>query len=309
MMAVVFVLSALAMVGLAVAYPEPGDYTIEPEPPKQEKPTEHADDGLLGGIVSILHNTPRFSGDRDEPDAGRSARLRLIGKAILEAARTEGPSANFAPAELAASLAAVGQHETGWARYVGEGRCEDGPPGMRCDPGPDGKPQARGYWQLWRSSCSGLWALEDLHRKPFDYLDGQVYAGARCAAVRLVRERERCFGRNKKGIIAGMFGGYMGRCDAPAAGQRVKTYETFVAVLELGSWPQPRAGFRPLGKRAPAERRAAAALLKEPVGTWRELDVDGRQVAALVTFHWRELSAPNPPRGWHRGVSLYERAN
>jgi hypothetical protein len=58
-----------------------------------------------------------------------------VAVAIAQAARSR---------EEAALLVAQGWHESRWAAYVLEGRCQDGPPGARCDEG-----RARGPWQVW----------------------------------------------------------------------------------------------------------------------------------------------------------------
>ena len=53
-------------------------------------------------------------------------------------------------ATMAALLIAKGKAESGFAQYVHEGRCTDGPIGARCDSDKHGVPRAHGLWQAWR---------------------------------------------------------------------------------------------------------------------------------------------------------------
>lgn len=71
---------------------------------------------------------------------GDPALLRPVAEAIDRVGKTR---------EERVALVVDGWFESRYAAYVLEGRCLDGPRGARCDPGKDGKPRARGPWQVW----------------------------------------------------------------------------------------------------------------------------------------------------------------
>jgi len=106
--------------------------------------------------------------DRGDTVAARRDLYRPTAAAIADVARSP---------EEAAALVAVAYGETRLARYVLEGRCLDGPVGQQCDKGRDGKPRARGPWQVW-GWCVEAW------RHP-DGSPESIRGGAACAARRL----------------------------------------------------------------------------------------------------------------------------
>lgn len=119
--------------------------------------------------------------------------------------------------ELAACIT-LGIHESRWARYVGEGRCRDGPQGERCDPDRHGRPRARGWWQLHRSACPALW------RTPLGSSEA-IQAGARCAVAVWRGALWRCRGRHPAGPLAGAYAGYRGLdCEWPGGVRRARTH-------------------------------------------------------------------------------------
>lgn len=76
---------------------------------------------------------------------GEPELIRPVAEVIDRVARTR---------EERAALIADGWFESRFARYVIEGRCQDGPKGARCDPDKNGVPRARGVWQVWHY-CKG----------------------------------------------------------------------------------------------------------------------------------------------------------
>lgn len=253
-------------------------------------------DPLASAVHTALWGTPASALDRKETVEARWSRLYDVARAIEAAARSSKFSS---PVTVAAALLALGQHESTWARYIGEDRCSDGPPGMQCDPDESGTPRARGYWQLHRSACPEIWQ----HAPSAE----RLMLEAECAANAFARAADRCFSKHPDGVMAGALGGYRGKCDAPDADLRRRTWAVYVDVLERGGWPIPPVGAleweRRRGKRTPAEARRARALLDEPVETWVELE-PGR-LGALVEWHWHDFGGAARPRGWHKGVSLF----
>jgi len=80
----------------------------------------------------------------------RAGRLRSPARAAVQA--TSDPL-------IRAAVLVQGKHESRYARYVGEGRCSEGPRGSRCDPDRAGKPRAATYWQVWRAACPAAHAV------------------------------------------------------------------------------------------------------------------------------------------------------
>lgn len=77
------------------------------------------------GTLAVLEAFPAHVTDRNEPN--RKARLEAIARAVDAA--TDDPTER-------AALLTLGRYESGWARFVMEGRCSEGPRGAReCDSG------------------------------------------------------------------------------------------------------------------------------------------------------------------------------
>lgn len=149
-----------------------------------------------GPILAVLLSLQPHGTDAGEHPDARELRLAPVASAISGAART---------LQEAAALIAQGQGETGFAAYVLEGRCHEGPRGARCDPDRQGRARARGPWQVWRVACPDAWELpvghESLHRE------------AACALRLLRAGRMRC--QSWVGAFASLGGG--ARCSSPTA--------------------------------------------------------------------------------------------
>ena len=120
-------------------------------------------------ILLALLALPQYAADRDDSPEARCELYRPVAVAIAETARTP---------EQAAALITQAWHETRLARYVLEGRCQDGPRGARCDPDKHGVPRARGPWQLWRAACKA----DDLRGQAKCVLGTMQLGLARCAS-------------------------------------------------------------------------------------------------------------------------------
>jgi hypothetical protein len=162
---------------------------------------------LLASILAVLMVLPPAESDVSEPTAHRWARLADTAEAIAIASeRACGPEARKPiwlgdPPHLAARLVALGWGESRYARYVGAGRCLDGPLGSQCDPHPrTGEPRARSYWQLWRVAAPEVWYLPAGGPR-------ELRAAAWAAARRLSGARTRCRGRGVS-EFAGAYAGY-----------------------------------------------------------------------------------------------------
>lgn len=151
-------------------------------------------------LLLLLIAMPRWHGDRDDTEEQRRAILAPVA-AAQHAACKDAPKL-LAGSRCYAALTAVAQHETHLARYILEGRCEDGPRGQRCDWDDSTKqPRARGAYQIWQSVCPEAW------RHPAGSAES-TRLEARCAVRRLTGAYYRCRGRHPGGDWAGMFAGY-----------------------------------------------------------------------------------------------------
>lgn len=124
------------------------------------------------------------------PDQGsaeeRDALLRPVAAVIVEA--TGGDAAR------ASALVAIGNAESAFARYVLEGRCQDGPAGARCD----------WDYRRRRNNARGPWQVHDWCRQSWDYPEASreaLLGEARCADLMVRRAWARC--RTQVGIYAG----------------------------------------------------------------------------------------------------------
>ena len=79
------------------------------------------------------------------------------------------------------------------------------------------------------------------------------------------------------------------------------------AALLLASHLATRPPARvPMVHITPAVVRLAKGFLDLPMGTERYLEVDGRRCVFVVEPHWHPMNFVGGPRGWHKGVSVYE---
>lgn len=160
-------------------------------------------------LVAMLE-LPHYVADRHEPESVRAELLRPYAEEVSFQARTP---------EEAARVIAAGQHESGFARYVLEGRCAEGPPGQRCD---DGK--ARGFAQLHLAAC------RDAHAQPVN-TRLSIALEVRCVFRQLRAAEQRCAGRALT-PLHGAFAGYAGRpCNWRGADARVKTARRVLEAL------------------------------------------------------------------------------
>lgn len=137
-------------------------------------------------VLAILMKFPEY-----EPEDAEAKRARLSIAAGAIVAASDGDVVRVG------RLIALGRVESGFARYVGEGRCEDGPKDARCDPDQSGRPTSRTYWQQKERTCPETWS------HPEGSVD-EIYAAARCADEKLRG------GLNGCGTLAGAFGVYAG---------------------------------------------------------------------------------------------------
>lgn len=154
---------------------------------------------LRDAILLVLLAQGPHTTDLDEGEASRRARLDAVASAIAEASERYAD-----PPRVAAALLVIGRRESHWARYVGEGRCSEGPVGMRCDPDKKGVARARTYWQLWSKACAPAWEASPGSRE-------ELSAAAKCAAGLWVGASQRCQDA-PDGAIAGAFAGYRSGC-------------------------------------------------------------------------------------------------
>ncbi len=164
----------------------------------------------LAPVLAAALSLAVYTGDRAETADEREALLTPVAYEISTVART--------PSE-GAFLVALAFHESGFARYVIEGRCSDGPPGQRCDGG-----KARGVFQLHKAACRAAWAEPAGSRS-------SLRAEATCALSLLRWGGQQCREHALTPAI-GAFGMYAGRgCHWSGAEARTRT----VTVL-LGKW-------------------------------------------------------------------------
>jgi hypothetical protein len=167
-------------------------------------------------ILKIINSLPPFAYEPvSETAIERETRLTPVAEAIYWASDIR--PAGVSRLAQAAALIALAHHETGLAKYVGDGNCLAGPVGMQCDPDKfTGIPRARGYWQHWKVSCPKLWKTEPGSRE-------ELFVGARCTAGKLTGAYYRCASRNPN-VWAGAFSGFRSiTCDWKPATERANS--------------------------------------------------------------------------------------
>jgi len=114
-------------------------------------------------LTSIFNTLMRMTPHKTDTEtrAERVARMHIVATSINDATKRAAcyglPVAQCRPIfsdrrTLAALLIAKGRFESGFAQYVHEGRCDEGPVGARCDADKNGVARAHGLWQQWRPS-------------------------------------------------------------------------------------------------------------------------------------------------------------
>lgn len=167
-------------------------------------------------LWALLTLTP-WREDAQDPGEVREEMLRPWAEAI---------AATAVSYEHAAAMVAVGRHESRWARYILEGRCLDGPPGLQCDLKPNGEPWSIGPWQLRKVACPEAWEPA-----------ASPYIHARCAARLLLGAKSRCAGIHPGGEWAGAFSGFNVGCQWPGAVERERTRKSVLSRLWATRWP------------------------------------------------------------------------
>lgn len=94
-------------------------------------------------VLSAMLSLPEYSGDKGQSPEARRQLYTPVAAVIREVSRSRSEEA---------LLVALAEHESGFARFVIEGRCSEGPPGQRCDGG-----KARGVFQLHQAACPAAW--------------------------------------------------------------------------------------------------------------------------------------------------------
>lgn len=162
---------------------------------------------FAAAVLTTLLHLPHFGLDKGDTLAERTALLTPVAEAIEDASRGDE--------EMAAALVSLGFHETGFARYVIEGRCEDGPPGARCDADTRGRARAIGPFQVW-GWCSAAWDAPAGSRE-------SLLGGAKCAVRMLASGSSRC-GKLLANQWTAAFAGYRSaKCQPLDSADRVKT--------------------------------------------------------------------------------------
>lgn len=164
-------------------------------------------------LLLVMLAQPVWHQDTAETPAERADLLRPVAMAI-ELATDD--------ATEQAALIALGYAESRWARYVVEGRCQDGPRGVQCDHG-----RARGPWQTWRVACPEAFELVEWDPRVLERT-------AKCAVRHLRGGYGRCRGRNPAGDWAGAFAAQRGgaSCLMPSAEARQKTMRNVLLKLD-----------------------------------------------------------------------------
>jgi hypothetical protein len=153
---------------------------------------------LAEAVLLVLRSLAPYS-QEPEPETAAELDWRRTQAAICITGAAETRARGWSRERVAASLVALGEAESNFARYVWAGECDRGPIGAQCDPR-HGKAQSIGYWQQRPAACGRAWRLP--HGST-----AQVCASAACAASLLQGAAHRC--RNRASSPeAGAFAGY-----------------------------------------------------------------------------------------------------
>ncbi len=197
---------------------------------------------LLTGIFNVLmHMTPHKTDTETRPE--RETRMHMVAEAIDRATQRAACVGEFGTQDckpifsdrrlLAGLLLAKGKYESGFAEYVHEGRCVEGPTGAQCDKNSDGVVQARSIWQLWRVATSP--------RSDWDKIEGATPEATNLAAwhaaKRLAGSSTMCKsafgGDNVQAAIAGFAGNCM-MMNPQKVALQAATARKIVATLPAG---------------------------------------------------------------------------
>lgn len=189
---------------------------------------EETESRLVRATRAVLESLPVAWVDRDEDPELRRERLAILAAELAAAAedRADWDVVTSAGIEIAWA-------ESRLARYVADGRCEDGPEGSRCDIDPaTGIPRARGYFQQWKAACPLAYEHPAGSRE-------SLQQEARCVVRLWSAARVRCRGRHPAGEWAGAFSGYRSvDCRWPLGKRRAEHMATIrrrlVAAMAAG---------------------------------------------------------------------------
>lgn len=182
-------------------------------------------DLLTAIFAALMHMTPHKTDT--ESLADRQVRMHVMARAIDTATRRAACVDVPAPCKvifadrrlLAALLLGKGRFESGFAEYVHEGRCEDGPVGARCDSDSKGIPRAHGPWQQWRSSVYPAEDWDALQASTQEATDLAAWHAARLLAGTRSFCKEEFRGDEVQSSIAGFAGGCLRMTPAKVAYQ------------------------------------------------------------------------------------------
>jgi hypothetical protein len=173
-------------------------------------------------VLAVLLSGPVWKGDVHETPEERRQLFTIPARAIATAAEETAQ-----PERAAAILVALFRHESAMgARYVLEGRCMDGPPGMRCDYSDrEKRPLAIGPFQV-HGWCRQAW-----QEKAGSY--ESTLASARCALHYVSRGLKRCL-KTPYDAWAGSFATYRGQncSDAVKVGRNYKGMQYRRSMVE-----------------------------------------------------------------------------
>ncbi len=152
-----------------------------------------------------------------ESEAARAARLMTIAEAVdwssAKATCEEDQPPECKPIFgdrrlLIGMLISKGKHESNFAAYVHEGRCNDGPVGARCDADRFGVARAHGPWQQW---AVGVWPREDWEAMNSSSIESTKIA-AWHATTALAGGMRQCSNLYPGDKVAGAIASYAGSC-------------------------------------------------------------------------------------------------
>lgn len=152
-------------------------------------------------VLAAILAWPVYWGDRDEPLEAREARAEEVASVIIDV--TSNPHERL-------FLAVQGGFESGYAGYVLEDRCHEGPKGAQCDGGQSSTP-----WQVKRY-CSAAWKGVVNEKPPVFPVDTrrERWLGAAECVLRIARQ-----GRRRCGNWNGAFAGQLSFARTKTAGE------------------------------------------------------------------------------------------
>lgn len=193
---------------------------------------------LLSAIFAALMRGPVHKTDTETREE-RVTRMHMVAESIDDttkrAACVDSPDPECKPVLsdrrlMAALLLGKGRVESGFAQYVHEGRCQDGPVGQRCDSDQFGVARAHGLWQEWRQAVypASDWAAMHAATPEATHL-AAWHAGKLLAGM-----LRHCLREYPGDEIASAIAGYAGSCLLLPPGKvqyEARIVRQFLAVL------------------------------------------------------------------------------